>query len=78
MFLSLKYLPFKLFRPANDVLRPELWNIDPTIRSSWNVHNDSLTYYFSVIDVSGNTVTVNSYKGYTGVYSQFDTFTVTR
>jgi len=57
---------------------PDLGTIDPSIKTSWNVHNDSLTYYFSVIDVSGNTVTVNSYSGYTGVYSLFDTFVVTR
>ncbi|MEI7982111.1 MAG: metallophosphoesterase [Bacteroidota bacterium] len=52
--------------------------IDPTVRSEWNVHNDYKTYYFSVVDISGNTVTVNSYKGYTGAYSVFDTFTITK
>ena len=52
--------------------------IDPAIRTSWNVHNDSLTYYFSVVDISGSTVTVNSYQGNTGAYSVFDTFTINR
>lgn len=52
--------------------------IHPDIRAAWNVHNDPKTYYFSVIDVRGNTVTVNSYKGYTGVYTIFDTFSVTK
>lgn len=57
---------------------PDAGTIDPTIKTLWNVHNDSKTYYFSVIDISGNTVTVNSYQGYTGTYSIFDTFTITR
>jgi hypothetical protein len=52
--------------------------IDPAVRAAWNVHNDEKTYYFSVVDISGNTVTVNSYKGYTGNYSVFDTFTIIR
>ncbi len=56
----------------------ETTSIDPAIRASWNVHNDSLTYYFSVIDISGSTVTVNSYKGNTGAYIVFDTFTINR
>ncbi len=57
---------------------PDLYTIDPAVRSSWNVYNDSLTYYFSVIDISGNTATVNSYRGYTGAYTVFDTFVVKR
>ena len=57
---------------------PDLYNIDPAVRTSWNVYNDSLTYYFSVIDISGNKATVNSYRGYTGVYTLFDTFVVMR
>jgi hypothetical protein len=57
---------------------PDHGTIDPNIRISWNVHNDSKTYYFSVIDISGSTVTVNSYSGYTGTYSVFDTFIITR
>jgi len=56
----------------------ESTTIDPALRASWNVHNDSLTYYFSVIDISGSTVTVNSYRGNTGAYSVFDTFTINR
>ena len=57
---------------------PSTGTIDPTIKTSWNVHNDAKTYYFSVVDISGSTVTVNSYSGYTGTYSVFDTFTITR
>jgi len=53
---------------------PSTDTIDPTVKASWNVYNDSKTYYFSVVDVSGNNVTVNSYKGYTGTYTLFDTF----
>jgi hypothetical protein len=52
--------------------------IDPGVRTAWNVHDDKKTYYFSVADVSGGTVTVNSYKGYTGIYSVFDTFTINK
>ena len=58
--------------------KPETALIDPAIRTSWNVHNDTLTYYFSVIDISGSTVTVNSYRGNTGAYSVFDTFTINK
>jgi hypothetical protein len=52
--------------------------IDPTVRTEWNVCNDKDTYYFSVVDISGSTVTVNSFKGHTGAYTVFDTFKVTR
>jgi len=52
--------------------------IDPAIRTAWNVHNDRDVYYFSVIDINGSTVTVNSYQGYLGTYTIFDTFTITR
>ena len=55
---------------------PDSQTIDPAIKTARNVNNDSKTDYFSVIDISGNTVTVNSYKGYTGAYNVFDTFTV--
>ena len=55
---------------------PSTGTIDPAIKASWNVYNDAKTYYFSVIDISGNTVTVNSYKGFTGDYSVFDTFSI--
>jgi hypothetical protein len=56
---------------------PSTGYIDPKF-STWNVHNNDHTYYFSVVDISDNTVTVNSYSGYTGAYSVFDTFTITR
>ena len=52
--------------------------VDPAVRAAWNVHNADKTYYFSVVDINGGTVTVNSYSGYTGAYSVFDTFTITR
>jgi len=57
---------------------PSTGNIDPAIKTAWNVHNDAKTYYFSVIDISGNTVTVNSYGGYTGAYILIDTFVITK
>ncbi|MCX6281660.1 MAG: metallophosphoesterase [Bacteroidetes bacterium] len=53
-------------------------NIDPAVRAAWNVHNSVKTYYFSVVDINGGSVTVNSYSGYTGTYSVFDTFTINR
>ncbi|MCX6303834.1 MAG: metallophosphoesterase [Bacteroidetes bacterium] len=57
---------------------PSTGNIYETIKTLWNVHNDANTYYFSVIDINGGTVTVKSYGGNTGAYSLVDTFTVTR
>jgi hypothetical protein len=57
---------------------PSTGTIDPDIKTAWNVHNDPKTFYFSVVDISDSTVTVNSYSGYTGAYSVFDTFTITR
>jgi len=57
---------------------PSTGTIDPNIKIAWNVHNDSLTYYFSVVDISGSKVTVNSYSGYTGTYIVFDTFTINK
>ncbi|MCX6285875.1 MAG: metallophosphoesterase [Bacteroidetes bacterium] len=57
---------------------PDAGTIDPAIKTAWNVHNDAKTYYFSVVDISGNTVTVNSYSGYKGAYSVFDTFTINK
>ncbi len=57
---------------------PSTGTITTDIKTLWNVHNDAKTYYFSVVDIAGSTVTVNSYQGYTGAYSVFDTFTVTR
>lgn len=55
---------------------PSTGTIDPDVKASWNVHDDAQTYYFSVVDIVGSTVTVNSYSGYTGAYSVFDTFTI--
>jgi hypothetical protein len=52
--------------------------IDPAVRTAWDVHNDHLTYYFTVVDVNGNTATVNSYSGYTGPYTVFETFKITK
>lgn len=57
---------------------PDTTGVNENIRESWNVYNDKKTYYFSVIDVFGPDVTVNSYRGYTGAYSIFDTFTISR
>lgn len=48
--------------------------VDPTL---WHVANAPETYYFSVVDVNGNRVTVTSYKGgRTGDFAVFDTFTI--
>ncbi|MFZ4520482.1 MAG: metallophosphoesterase family protein [Bacteroidales bacterium] len=57
---------------------PSTGVIDPAIKTAWNVHNDDKTYYFSVIDINGNTVKVNSYGGNKGTYSVIDAFTITR
>ena len=57
---------------------PSTGAIDQNIKTLWNVHNDPLTFYFSVVDINGSTVTVNSYKGYTGDYTVFDTFTINK
>jgi Calcineurin-like phosphoesterase len=56
---------------------PSTGSIDPKF-STWNVHNDPHTYYFSVVDIVGNTVTVNTYGGHLGAYTLIDNFTVTR
>ena len=55
---------------------PSTGAINANTKTLWNVHNDANTFYFSVIDVKGGTVTVKSYGGYTGAYSLMDTFTV--
>lgn len=47
--------------------------VDPI---QWNVHNAANTYYFSVVDISGNRVTVNTFAGNTGDYTVIDSFTV--
>jgi hypothetical protein len=57
---------------------PDSSYIDPAIRTGWNVQNDRKTYYFSVIDIYGNTVTVKSYKGYKEQYTVFESFTITK
>jgi hypothetical protein len=45
--------------------------VDPAL---WHVFNALDTYYFSVVDISGSLVTVNSYSGNTGAYTVFDSF----
>ncbi len=57
---------------------PSTETIDANIKTLWNIHNDPKTYYFSVIDINGGTVTVKSYGGYTGAYSLIDSFTITK
>jgi hypothetical protein len=52
---------------------------DPIVdRSLWHILNAAKTYYFSVVDVNGRQVTVNSYGGNTGAYTVMDTFTVVK
>ncbi len=46
---------------------------DPAL---WHVFNTPDTYYFSVVDINGSQVTVNSYRGNTGDYTVFDSFTI--
>ncbi len=48
---------------------------DPT---QWNVHYAQDTYYFSVVDISGSKVTVNTYAGNTGAYTVIDSFTINK
>jgi hypothetical protein len=48
---------------------------DPT---QWNVHYAPDTYYFSVVDISGSKVTVNTYAGDTGAYTVIDSFTINK
>ena len=52
--------------------------IDPAVRTAWNVHDADKTYCFSVIDIDGSLVTVNTYGGYKGAYSVIDTFTINK
>ncbi len=52
--------------------------VKPSFRTDWHVFNDDTTYYFSVIDVKGNTVKVNSYKGFTGAFTVMDSFEITK
>ena len=49
--------------------------VDPV---QWNVYNAADTFYFSVVDISGSMVTVNTYAGNTGAYTIIDTFTVNK
>ena len=49
--------------------------VDPTL---WHVSNAPNTYYFSVVDINGSQVTVNSYSGNTGDYAVFDSFDLFR
>lgn len=56
---------------------PTTGPIDPKF-ATWNVHNNPHTYYYSVIDVQGNTVTVRSYGGRYGAYTLIDSFTITK
>ena len=64
--------------PCTFSAAPDSSYIDPVVRTDWNVNNNRKTYYFSVIDIFGNTATVNSYKGFTGQYKVFETFTITK
>jgi hypothetical protein len=48
---------------------------DPTL---WHISQAANTYYFSVVDISGSRVTVTSYKGNTGAYRVFDSFTINK
>ena len=57
---------------------PDTGTIPPDVKTAWNVHNNPLTYYFTVVDISGGTVTVNSYEGNTGAYTVFDTFIINK
>jgi hypothetical protein len=57
---------------------PSTGNIYDIVKTLWNVHNDANTYYYSVVDISGNTVTVNSYGGNTGNYTLIDSFKITK
>jgi hypothetical protein len=50
------------------VVNPTLWHISQAVN----------TYYFSVVDISGSQVTVNSYSGNTGAYTIFDSFTINK
>ena len=45
--------------------------VDPIL---WHISQAPDTYYFSVVDINGSQVTVNSYSGNTGTYSVFDSF----
>ena len=57
---------------------PSTGPIPAWVRDLYHVNNNAATYYFSVVDVYGRNVTVNSYGGYTGAYTLMDTFTITK
>jgi hypothetical protein len=54
----------------------------PTVKnpSLWHIGQATDTYYFSVVDISGSLVTVNSYSynADTGAFSIFDSFTINK
>ncbi|MCX6158432.1 MAG: metallophosphoesterase [Ignavibacteriae bacterium] len=56
---------------------PSTGSIEPKY-ATWNVHNAPHTYYFTVVDILGTTVTVKTYGGYLGAFTLMDSFTVTR
>ena len=43
-------------------------------KNLWHVANDPQTYYFTVVDIDGDRVTLTSYKGDTGDYVPFDVY----
>ncbi|MHB8067821.1 MAG: metallophosphoesterase family protein [Desulfobaccales bacterium] len=45
-------------------------------RYAWHVHNNANTYYFSVIDINGPSVTVTSYGGQAAPYQVIDHFKI--
>ena len=47
-------------------------------RSLWHVFNGAHTHYFSVVDINGSNVTVNSYSGGTSDYNVIDSFTINK
>jgi len=48
--------------------------VDPAAWHVFNGLNEPDTYYFSVVDINGPRMTVNSYGGNTGAYRLIDTF----
>jgi 3',5'-cyclic AMP phosphodiesterase CpdA len=48
--------------------------------NEWHVSNSNDIYYFSVVDINGSNVKVNSYKGYQTAsdYTVFDSFTINK
>ncbi len=47
--------------------------VDPVL---WHISQTDNTYYFSVVDIDGRQVAVNSFSGNTGAYNSFDSFTI--